>query len=262
MRFKLTFRRQSRYDLLPLTYPYFLSAWIYRVLGEADADFATWLHDQGYRLGGRQFRLFVFSQLDVRPFAIEGGCLRIRGELARLEIGFCLDEAGGHFLQGLFEQQVFTLGDAQHRVDLAVESIEMLPPPVWEGGWQRFRAHSPVCVSQTRGPGQPVAYLAPDHPAYALRLADNLQHKLNSRAAALGQAAPIANEGWGFRLESRPKSRLITIAPGTERETKVRGYLYDFALRAPQAWKEMMWYAGLGEKNAMGFGYASLLPTT
>jgi CRISPR-associated endoribonuclease Cas6 len=231
---------------------------MYRVLHESDADFTGWLHDHGYQIDGKQFRLFTFSQLDLRPYQIQGDLVQLNGDRISLEVSFCLKAVSGLFLQGLFAQQQLSLGDAQHRVDFLVDTVEILPAPAFREEWQRFRCLSPVCVSLARRDGRPVEYLSPDHPRYAERLYDNLISKIQSYLVAQGcipePAFPYFPEIFGFRLESRPRSRLIRIAPNTERTTQVRGFLFDFSLRCDSGWKKMMWQAGLGEKNAMGFG--------
>ena len=228
------------------------------MLHESDANFSGWLHDHGYQIEGKQFRLFTFSQLDLRPYQIQGDLVQLNGDRVSLEVSFCLNEASGHFLQGLFSQQQFSLGDAQHRIDFVVDTVEILPEPDFREERERFRCLSPVCVSLARTDGRPVEYLSPEHPHYAERLYDNLISKTQSYALDQGsiavQALPYSPEKFGFRLESRPRSRLIRIAANTQRTTQVRGFLYDFSLRCNPGWKEMIWQAGLGEKNAMGFG--------
>ncbi|MEM7658043.1 MAG: CRISPR-associated endoribonuclease Cas6 [Bacteroidota bacterium] len=257
MRLRLTFARTSPHRLLPLNYQYLVSAWIYHALHEGNADFATWLHDQGFQLAGKQFRMFTFSQLDLRPYQIHDNLVEVQGDRIRLTISFCLSEASEHFLIGLFAKQRFSLGDANHRLDLVVDAIELLPEPHFHDDWQAFRTLSPVCVSLSRGPDRPVAYLAPDHPQYAERLAHNLLSKQQSFQPL---RPPATEEGLELDFEclSRPRSRLVRIAAGTSRETQVKGYGYHFRLRCAASWKRLFWQAGLGEKNAQGFGCIDL----
>ena len=40
MRFKITFTRTGKQRMLPMDYQYYLSAWIYKVIGKADRAFA------------------------------------------------------------------------------------------------------------------------------------------------------------------------------------------------------------------------------
>ncbi len=40
MRIKVTFKRRGRQRMLPMDYQYYISAWIYKVIRNADEDFA------------------------------------------------------------------------------------------------------------------------------------------------------------------------------------------------------------------------------
>ena len=260
MRFRLTFRRQGNKRILPINYQYELSSWIYRVLGQADQQFATWLHDQGYQFEGKQFRLFGFSNLDLRPFDRQGDRIRMKGDCAKLELGFGLPESGQHFIQGLFAEQSFRLGDQQSQVDFAVETLDLLAPPLFTSQ-TRWRTLSPVCVSRNREDGS-VHYLHPEEEDYPARLYHNLMRKMQSYTLAQGGLAlpipPYEPSLMRFELLSQPRSSLITLAAGTPRETRVRGYRYDFRLEADPSWLEFVWSVGLGEKNSMGFGFVGV----
>ena len=73
MQFKITLRCLDSEPVLPVNYQYELSAWIYRVIRYADADYAEYLHRNGHRTPERKsFKLFCFSHLDVPQRRIEG----------------------------------------------------------------------------------------------------------------------------------------------------------------------------------------------
>ncbi|MDR1861282.1 MAG: CRISPR-associated endoribonuclease Cas6, partial [Bacteroidales bacterium] len=81
MRFKLTLHidRRATGEWLPLSYQYELSAFVYRAIARADSDYSAWLHENGFRLDGKPFKLFTFSHLDVPKYLIdkENGRMRI-----------------------------------------------------------------------------------------------------------------------------------------------------------------------------------------
>ncbi|MDY0286030.1 MAG: CRISPR-associated endoribonuclease Cas6, partial [Bacteroidales bacterium] len=65
MRIRLTINRTTKQRMLPMDYPYYISAWIYKVLLQADTDFAQFLHEQGYgQSESKRYKLFCFSRLD------------------------------------------------------------------------------------------------------------------------------------------------------------------------------------------------------
>jgi hypothetical protein len=51
--------------MLPMDYQYYISAWIYKVLYQADEDFALFLHEKGYgKNDPKLYKLFCFSPLN------------------------------------------------------------------------------------------------------------------------------------------------------------------------------------------------------
>lgn len=257
MRFSLTFKKIGQKQSLPLNYQYELASWIYKTIHRSDSDFAAFLHDRGYLANGKGFKLFTFSNLKLPKFQIQGDRLLLLGDVLSLQLSFALEQSAQHFIQGLFQQQRFSLGDRQSQVDLEVQQIEALPSPALGGGSRlRFRALSPLCVSSSRerhGKIMPL-YHHPADAGYENLLLQNLLHKY---AAAHGHfpLPPLAPDGaFAFKLLSEPKSRLVTIKANTLQETKVRGFLYDFELQAPEALLQLGYAAGFGEKNSLGFG--------
>lgn len=258
MRFSLVLRRTESARALPINYLYEVSSWIYHVLYRSDQDFAQWLHDQGYPYESKRFRLFGFSRLDLRPYDRRGDRLLMQGEQARLELGFALPDSAQHFLQGLFAQQSFRLGDRRSQVAFRVEGVQILPSPAWAEGATAFRASNPIVVSRPNERGH-ADYLSPDDPEYVPRLYQNLMHKMQSYTLALGGLAmpipPHQPELFDLELLSEPKSQKITIAVDTPRQSEVVGYRYDFRLHCAPQWRDFVWQVGLGEKNAQGFGF-------
>ncbi len=265
MRIQLTLhcRPGSR---LPLNYQYEFSSWIYRTLAQASPEFATWLHEQGYSLEGyKRFKLFTFSRLQLHtPFRIDKAAQAIvlTSGRAGLTLSFLLNDALGHFISGLFQQQRFGIGNARFpAVDFEVQSVELLPPPVFEPV-MRFRTLSPVCVSAAEAGHPHPQYRSPEAPDYAELLLGNLQEKLLTAnhyvpSPALHPATPAAVQH--FRLLSQPQKNGITLKAGTPQETKVIGYAYDFELSAPPALMEIGYYAGFGVENAQGFGCVGVI---
>ena len=261
MRFKLTLNLSDRhYRVLPLNYQYELSAWVYKVLNRGDASFSAWLHNQGYLVKGRPYKLFTFSRLQVAQFKIKQDRLQILSDSAALLLSFYTPISAETFIAGLFRQQQFTLGDTQSQVKFAVTTISAEPAPVF-ANQARFRLLSPVCVSTVhlaQGKSRPF-YLSPADADYERIFRENLRHKYTAGALLEPAAQPeITLAGVQLKITTEPVSKLITIKAGTPQQTKVRGYLFDFELQAPQELLEAGYYAGFGEKNSLGFGCAEV----
>lgn len=251
MRFLLTLQRINEQErIIPINYQYEVSAWIYRVIGHGDPAFSAWLHEQGYADDKKQFRLFTFSNLIIPDRSIRGDRIVIGTDSIRIIVSFLPDEAITHFIQGLFRNQEFRLGDRQSQVSFRVTAVEGLPEPVFHNK-MTFRAISPILVTQ-HIPGEKYAhYLAPDHPDYTHLLFNNLKEKWK---AFTGQMYPNHSGTEEISLMSPIRKKGILIKSGTLMESKLIGYSFDFGTTGPADLIRLGYYTGFGEKNSMGFG--------
>jgi len=261
MHFKITLRCLDAHPVLPVNYQYELSAWIYRVIQNADVEYAAFLHRQGYTTGRKSFKLFCFSQLNIPRRTIEGDRLLIQSREMSFTIGFYLDRTAEEFVRGLFSQQQFSLGDRISRVQLAVQTVELRPlqlPAVNQP--VLIRSLSPIVVARKRPDNAPDEYLHPDDPDFGRLLFINL---LDKYAAATGQAPPSWWDAGRFLFRpvgAAPKSKLITIKSGTAAQTKVKGWMFDFEVDAPRELLETGLLAGWGRMNGEGFGCGEIIP--
>lgn len=266
MRFLLTLQVLNKQRFLPVNYQYELSSWIYGRIAAADKDFADYLHQRGFGLGGRRFKLFTFSPLDLRPFRLhkERGVFELRGDHVKLLVSFSLEPAAEGFIRGLFSEQQFGLGDKISRVDFEVAQIETLAAPYFQKTMQ-YSALSPVCVSRPAREGEHYAqYLYPHDTEFAPRLMDNLVQKWAAQEVfvhegAVPEVQHPKNDLQLKVLTEKPKSKLVTLKAFTSQQSKVKGYLFDFELTAPMELQELAYAAGVGEKGSMGFGMVEVI---
>lgn len=260
MQFNIILQCLDPQPVLPVNYQYELSAWIYRVLQNADANYAAFLHQRGYQSGRKSFKLFCFSQLNVPQREIRGDRLHILSRQVSFVIGFYLDRAAEEFVRGLFQEQQFSLGDRVSRVRFAVQSVEMRPSQMPDSpGPLRIRTLSPLVVARKRLDNAPDEYLHPDDPDFSRLLFLNL---LDKYAAATGTSIPAWWDAarFGFRpVGQAPRSKLITIKSGTQAETRVKGWMFDLELDVPRELLELGLLAGWGKHNAEGFGCGAIL---
>lgn len=262
MRFRLRFQIKGKFRMLPMDYQYFLASWIYRVIEEGDAGFSEFLHNGGYQDGYKKHKLFNLSPLNLYPYKLwkEKSLFELQGNELSMDISFMVDRAAEHFIKGLFLKQEFYLGDKFNGIELMVTAVEAYPPPVFQKT-MRYKALSPVTISLTREQDRYPQYLNPENELYAHYFLKNLSEKQKGVALAhekTNAPAELDYPSWDFRLLSRPRSRLSVIKPYTVNETKVRGYCFDFELTAPEEIQEMVYYCGVGEKNALGWGFCEV----
>jgi len=271
MQFKVVFRMLHPGQMLPLSYQYELSSWIYSLIYQANSDFASFLHSQGYVSGNKRFKLFTFSSLWIPPkFEIIDDRIKIHSPEISFVISFLVPQAAEEMIMGLFRLEQFRLGDKITQVDLQTQSIELIPEVQLltqrypgEILTLRLRTTSPLMVSQpeTREGGKLWhQYKSPLDEGYEALLLKNLQHKYQT-AVVHDLAKPLNGAAdMSFRCLSRePKRRLIRIKAHTPAETKILGYMYDFELTAPVEYIRVGMLAGFGGENALGFGATRLL---
>ncbi|OJJ16354.1 CRISPR-associated endoribonuclease Cas6 [marine bacterium AO1-C] len=264
MIFKITFKVLDQGASLPLSYQYELSSWIYRLMADVDRPFATWLHDQGYDLHGKRFKLFTFSRLNVPKggYNIKGDRMQINASFISFKASFLVEKAAETLIMGIFQEQKLFLGDKKSQISLQVDRVELLPIPLF-GEQAYFRTSSPIVISQKTPDHNKETYLHPLATNFEELFWHNLRskytHAVNYR---LTEALDWENDTFDLKILSAKeqiKSRLITIKAFTPQQTRVRGYLFDFALTAPKPLLRFGAVVGFGAFCSQGFGCVRVL---
>lgn len=253
MRFKITLNRTGKQRMLPMDYQYYLSAWIYKVIGKADPEFSNFLHTEGYTTGYKQFKLFNYSPLNFgRPTLWKEKTLfEIFTDQLFLSVSFHLAEAAEKFIIGLFNNQQVYVGDQFNGLDLVVAQVERLPEPEIVTT-MNYRAVSPVVISLKDENSKYAQYLSPVDAGYNDLIRRNLYTKFDS----IPNIATLTEDlNFQFKLKGEPKSKLVTIKPYTSEQSKVRGFIFDFSLTCSAEIHQLILATGIGEKNSMGFGW-------
>jgi CRISPR-associated endoribonuclease Cas6 len=258
MRFKLTLKidHAAFGNSLPLNYQYELSSFIYRTIAHADQAYSLWLHENGFRLNGKQFKLFTFSNLLVPLYKIdkEAGRIRIESDRITWLVSFLPDVATEKFVHGLFSEQVFQIGDKKSVVQFRVEQIEALPSPVFEPE-MRFKMLSPACIPYRTEMRQHPEYVSPEHPETAGIVLNNLLNKYHT----FYHKPYEGNSDFVFQITNQPKAKLIKIKAGLPAETFIKGYVFEFKMKTSRELMRIAYEAGIGEKGSQGFGMVEIV---
>jgi len=257
MRFELSLavNAQKRVNLLPLSYQYELSSWIYKVLNEGDPAFALWLHDMGYKALNMPFKLFTFSNLIIPEYRIAGDRLHIVSSNIKLILSFLPDEAITPFITGLFKERHFVLGDKVSQVAFEVSQISALPKIEFKDRMV-FRTLSPIFVSKKDPVTGGQMYLSPESEGYAQQIHQNVQDKYE----AFNKLKP--DPDWPetqIRLLSKPKSKLIAIKTGTSKESRLKAYNFTFEISGSKELIETGYWGGFGKLGSQGFGCVEII---
>lgn len=250
----------SRNLELPIDYQYILGCSVYNTIAYSDKNFASWLHQQGYGNDNKRFKLFTYSSLKFGKFKIEGDRIIIKELPIEFQISTLSKEVANYFLNGIFLKQKLEIGDRKSKITFQISSIEAISGVKFNSE-MTYKLITPCVISKKTEKG--ISYLSPEEKeeGYDKYLLSNLINKFfafnifenKEREKIVEKILSLCN----VKLLTPPKSKLITIKGGTPKETKVRGFLYTFKLKAPEEIHRIGYYAGFGEKNSMGFGWGS-----
>lgn len=253
MRFKLTLavNKKAFGNRIPINYQYEQSAVIYKILSRGNAEYSSWLHENGFTLGAnKKFKMFTFSRLIVPQYGIdkENQRLIIFSDTVEWYISFLPDKSTEKFIQGVFQSQTFEIGDKKSAVQFEVRSIDLLPPLEMQNEYT-VETLSPICISLHNEDGT-TKYLSPLDDRFKTGL---LTGALNRYKAYHGKDY-TGNLDFDFKLLNEPKSVLIKFKADTPTTTSIRGYLCKFKIKAPYELMKILWDSGFGEKGSLGFG--------
>ncbi|NPV30704.1 MAG: CRISPR-associated endoribonuclease Cas6 [Firmicutes bacterium] len=228
---------------VPVQYGHLLQGLIYRYMD--NPVLRSYLHEQGFALEKRRFKLFTFSRLlgrDVR-YDQAAGRLVLTPPLRLVvcsPIPFILQELGTGFLR---KGQV-RLGDAQ----LEVKEFATAAPRVRQDTLQ-VRMLSPVVVYSTLSGADGrkfTYYYSPFEPRFTELVASNLAKK-----HLLVYGRPARADGFTIR-PVRVEDRDLKVT--RYKETVVKGWMGEYELSGDPALLQVALDAGLGAKNSQGYG--------
>ncbi len=250
MRFNLTFKKTGKYKMLPMDYQYYISAWIYKVLKQADADFADFLHKKGYGTSiNKLYKLFTFSRLNFgKPILHkERKLFEINNQNIYLKVAFDVNDIASNFMKGLFKQQELYLGDKFNGIELMVTSVETLSEPEFKP-LMKYKLHSPWVVSVKNENDKYATYLSPNNPNFKSLAIKHISEKYESTHNKKAKEIIL-------NITTESKRAGFLIKPGTKEESRIIGNLFEFELNAQIKIHQMIWNAGISEKSAIGFGW-------
>lgn len=252
MRFKLILdvNRKAFGDVLPINYQYEQSAVIYKILSSASEEYSSWLHDNGFQLpNGKRFKLFTYSPFKIEQREIlNEGRLKINCDQVEWQISFLPEKSTEKFIQGIFANQTFEVGDKRSVVQFIVRSVEVMPEPEYKDEME-FSTMSGVCIKFNEESGR-TTYLSPEDPRFVNGLITGLLSKYN----AYNDTPYVGKLYCDFKLLNTPKPKLITIKAGTSQESKIKGYLFRCRIKVPIEFMKIIYDGGMGELCSQGFG--------
>ncbi|GFN23382.1 CRISPR-associated endoribonuclease Cas6 [Thermanaeromonas sp. C210] len=228
---------------VPVQYGHLLQGIIYQHM--ENPVLRTYLHEHGFALEKRRFKLFTFSRLMGRTVIYDraAGRLVLTPPLRLVicsPIPFILQELGTGFLR----QGQVRLGEAR----LEVKEIATAAPRVMQG-ILRVQMLSPLVVYSTLSGGDGrtyTYYYSPFEPRFTELVANNLAKK-----HLLVYGRPARVNGFAIR-PARVDDRDLKVT--YYKETVVKGWMGQYELRGDPDLLQVALDAGLGAKNSQGYG--------
>ncbi|ACX52106.1 CRISPR-associated protein Cas6 [Ammonifex degensii KC4] len=232
--------------VLPLEHNYLLQAAIYHQIEQP--AFRNFLHEQGFALGHRRFKLFVFSRLMGKFRMDEEKREIVFTPPCRLVICSPLSLFLENLVRSLLRQGRFYLGKNR----LTVGSIKTRDTVVRQSPIT-VRMLSPLTVYSTfNDNGKPFTYYySPFEPRFPELIKENLAKKYQ-----LIFGRPADPTDFSFTpVEVRERDFKVVRYKGTI----IKGWMGKYRLTGDPQLLEVALSAGLGAKNSQGFGCCELV---
>ncbi len=255
MRFEIILNRTTKQRLLPMDYQYYISDWICKALKHANKEFAAFLEENGYgQTETKLHKLFCFSQLNFGKPKLwkEKKLFEISAQEVKLQISLDVNEAATNFIQELFMQQEFFVGDKFNGIAFKVVNITSLPEPEFTEN-MHYCLQTPWVVSYTPKNDKYPQYLTPFDDNFETQAIKHITDKFNHTR----NAEPLLPEQIKLSHTNNFKRAGFLIKPGTRKQSRIVGSLFEFEITAPVEVQKMIWNAGVSEKSSGGFGWIS-----
>lgn len=265
MSLKLTLRAKDRG--LTVNYNYYLSAAIYKLLKLGSSEFSAFLHNKGFILHGKPYKLFCFA-LRFKKFSINENKIHLISNEADLYISSLLiDDFIKNIVIGTFEKQTIEIAGNYNKCSFSIIQVESIPEPKFENETY-FRLLSPIVLSTAKDKEKNKLY------PYYFRYYDNIkeitrilnQNLKNKFKLIYNQ--DYTGAGLIFRWDenyiaeklsaNKKLTRKISIPRNEGRPIEIIANKIPFYLSGSEELMKVGYYCGFGEKNSMGFGMAEV----
>lgn len=236
---------------LPVNYNHLLAGVIYRFLAESDPEYASFLHEEGYRAAEKRFKLFTFSQLMAERRRITGDKIHFRSTLTWY-VSSPVERFLSHFADTLLTEGRLSVAQRQ----LPIKDVTIPRSPRFQSE-MHFRCLSPITMStkRERDGKQVMHYCMPDDPALSELIRQNLIRKheaIHGRTPNDDTLSFAFDKTYINRRQGRV-TRLIDY-----KGIKIRGIMCPFRVTGSIPLIQIGYECGFGDKNSAGFGMAEV----
>lgn len=243
MRVRISF--SSREPLiLPIHYNYIVQAFIYKNLSR---DFSEFLHNQGFRLSSRSFKLFTFSRLLGRFEILQDSRIKIYSPF-ELIVASPVDRFVRDFTSSLLKSSSLDIVGRKIEIN-EISLLSDLNEESCKDGLL-IKMLSPIVAYKTyfddKG-NKKTYYFNPKENEFAELIKENLLKK-----------AKLLNIDYGERLNFKIEPEFVLDQKYCKimnyKGTVIKGWMGVYKLYADFPLLKVAYDTGLGSKNSQGFG--------
>jgi CRISPR-associated endoribonuclease Cas6 len=257
MRIRLTLEPINQNTSISFNYHYAFSSMIYNALRRSSAEYADFLHNQGYQSGQKRFKHFTFSRPWIEKQQIRNGRIYIVSGPILWQISSPIDDFLNNIVNGLFAERIITLSDDHSTNQFQLRQIETLAPPEYQETMS-FTCLAPLMVSiKDERDGQPHKhYVRPDDDSFAELIKRNLLEKYR----VLYDCEPQNGDfefafDWDFINRRGGVERISKLIK--YKDINIRGFVAPFKVKGSAELIKLGYECGFGGANSQGFGMAA-----
>ncbi|MCF8266263.1 MAG: CRISPR-associated endoribonuclease Cas6 [Melioribacteraceae bacterium] len=262
MRIALLLKTDQEY--FPLNHNYSASSAIYSLLRFGSPEFSSHLHNIGYRINGKNYKLFTFA-LRPNKYKIEKAFYRLESPYMRLFVSSAMNEEFfRNFILGSFKRQTIDIVVDNRTFNLSIEQMEELPSK-FDSNQGHFILKPPIVISTKRVKDDVMTQhyfrYYDDINEISRVFNSNLINKYNLTHHEDYSGQPL-NFSWDYdfinkRISNNKKvTKLIQIKRPRMKPINIIANDIPFTLEGDNELINTGIRCGFGEKNSMGFGYA------
>lgn len=228
-------------------YNYYITSAIYNLISEHNKDFSEMLHNEGYKIGNKKFKLFVYSRLMPQKFTIDRSYMVIEKGITRLYVNSPVKEFINSLGNSLIKRGSMKIGDEEFQINniYLKDSIKF-------NYETKFIVLSPIVVTtgeEKNGKVKPrTVHITEDK--FIENIKNNLIKKYFLVHGKLPDNMCIDIKFDEEYIKNNKKGHLINF-----KGISVKGYIAPFIMRCSDDIKKVAVDCGIGENNSIGMGY-------
>ena len=233
--------------VINLNYNYYITSTIYKLIEDYNMSYSKYLHDEGYKLGNKKFKLFVYSRLIPDKFNLQGPNMTIAAGRTRLYINSPIKEFINSLGNSLVKKGEVRIGKEMFQV----KNIYLKDNYNFDYKTE-FKTLSPIVITtkeEIDGEIKPrTVYITED------KFVENIKNNLLKKYFLVNGKLPDdmnINISFDERyIEKNKRGNLIDF-----KGIKIKGFICPFTMKCASDLKRVAIDCGIGENNSIGMGY-------